>query len=126
MDGSGDRIRNFVHRRARGGGLVHELGADPRICGICGIPDFTGDCAADFDRPRPALKTEGRRRKTEDGGGSVRTSYTFLVQDMVYTSIIVCWLFSSLSDRFLRADPPAKNLRSRSQSGQAKADQTRR
>src|SRR5260370_40065588 len=32
--------------------------------------------------------------------GAVRTSYTLLVQDMVYTSVIFCWLFSLVATAF--------------------------
>lgn len=32
--------------------------------------------------------------------GAVRTSYTFQVQDMVYTLVRFCWLFSLVSTAF--------------------------
>src|SRR6266480_7888110 len=41
-----------------------------------------------------------RRTKSEAQGGTVRTWYTLVVQDIVYTSATFCWLFSLVSSAF--------------------------
>ncbi len=35
-------LRGQLHRRLWRGCLVHELGADPRLCALCGLPDCGG------------------------------------------------------------------------------------
>src|SRR5215813_11080271 len=57
MDRTDDRVCRFVHRRVRGGCLVHALGAYERICSICDLPNRARDCFGDFADARRHLRS---------------------------------------------------------------------
>ena len=42
LDRAGDRVRDFVHRGVRRGGVVHEVGAHARVRRVCDLSDHCG------------------------------------------------------------------------------------
>ena len=62
MDGTRNRIYSFIFRGVGSGRLVYALGASPRICTLCSLPDCAWDRIIDAAHARDdVIVGEGSR-----------------------------------------------------------------